>query len=178
MPYESKKIGKLSWQSSGQMVNGNMTGFNQNHMLLRIYYLLLWHWLYYWTDYFQTFAFLHSSITKHVSTDAILSEVTGPILTTFYLSFFFSNPPSYCPSHSISFLVKAFGCSLFSCFHHRNVLLHSPLTPFLTEASSLFFHTAYILSYFSHFSSSVLKNPTQCFLLNHLLILLCQNLRH
>lgn len=96
----------------------------------------------------------------------------------FIYPYFFSNPPSYCTSQNTSFLVKAFGCSLFLCFHHRNVLPHSPLTPFLTEASSLFLHTAYILSYFSHFSSSALKNPTQCLLLNHLLILICQNLRH
>lgn len=102
----------------------------------------------------------------------------GRFWSHFIYPYFFSNPPSYCTSQNTSFLVKAFGCSLFSCSHHRNVLPHSPLMSFLTEASSLFLHTAYILSYFSHSSSSALKNPTQCLLLNHLLILVCQNLRH
>lgn len=150
-----------------------MTGFKQNHMLLRISYLLLWHCLYYWTEYFQTFAFLHSSISKHVSMDAVLSEETGLILLHFIYPYFFSIPPPCCTSQNNSSLVKVLSCSLLSCFHQRNVLPHSPLTPFLTEAFSLFLHTAYILSDFSHFSSSVLKNPTQSLLLNHLLILVC-----
>lgn len=127
---------------------------------------------------FPNIAFLHSSISIHVSMDAILSDDTGLIFTTFYLSFFFSIPPPYRTSQNSSFLVKALSCSLLSCFHYRIVLPHSPLMPFLTEASSLFLHTTYILAYFSHFSSSVLKNPTQCLLPNHLLILVCRNLRH
>lgn len=120
-----------------------MTTFDQKYILLRIYYLLLWHWLYYWTDYFQTFAFLHSSISKHVSMDAIVSEVTG-LIFTFDVSIFFLIPPPYCASQNSSFLVKAFRSSLLSCFHHRNVSSHSPLTPFLTEA----FCFSILLTYF------------------------------
>lgn len=119
-----------------------MTGFNQNHMLLRISYLLLWHCIYYWTEYFQTFAFLHSSISKHVSMDAVLSAESGLILLHFIYPYFFSILPRYCTSQNRSFLVRALSCSLLSFFHHRNVLPHPPLMLFLTEPSSLFLHTA------------------------------------
>lgn len=90
---------------------------------------------------FQTFVYLHSSMSKHFSQDARLSEVTGLIFTTFYLSipFFKSSILLYMTEYLSSKSLAAL------CFHASSTGMpypHSAPTPFLTEASSLFLHTA------------------------------------
>ena len=71
---------------------------------------------------FPNFCLSSFSNFKTLSREARLSEVIGLVFTTFIYRSFFSNPPSYRPSQSVSSLAKAFGCSSLSCFCYRNAL--------------------------------------------------------
>lgn len=131
-----------------------MTGFSEKYMLLGIYYLLLWHWLYYWTDHFRTFVYLQSPISKRFFKGWYIIWSDWAKFYILFIHPFFSHSTS----QNISSLVKAFGCSLLSCLCHMDAW-DWPSMPFLTEVSSLFLHTAYLSIFLSlYFLSSSQKS--------------------